>query len=124
MEIGAALDPVESRTLFRRSHWQAPWPESRSRSSYSRAMFMISGLVPKYNSSADRFEVDGANAARTFLEQRGIRTSDRDHVWTAITVHTTPGISQYMHPIAAFVTAGGEMDVLGSPASPTLQETS
>jgi len=34
-------------------------------------------------------------------------------VWTAIALHTTPGIPQYMHPVIALVTAGVEMDVLG-----------
>ena len=34
-------------------------------------------------------------------------------MWTAIALHTTPGISQLMHPDIALVTAGVEMDVLG-----------
>jgi hypothetical protein len=34
-------------------------------------------------------------------------------VWTAIALHTTPGIPQHMHPVIALVTAGVEMDVLG-----------
>jgi hypothetical protein len=34
-------------------------------------------------------------------------------VWTAIALHTTPGIPQYMDPVVALVTAGVEMDVLG-----------
>ena len=34
-------------------------------------------------------------------------------MWTAIALHTTPGIPQYMHPVIALVTAGVEMDVLG-----------
>jgi hypothetical protein len=34
-------------------------------------------------------------------------------VWTAIALHTTPGIPQHMHPVIALLTAGVEMDVLG-----------
>jgi hypothetical protein len=34
-------------------------------------------------------------------------------VWTAIALHTTPGIPQHMHPVVALLTAGVEMDVLG-----------
>jgi hypothetical protein len=34
-------------------------------------------------------------------------------VWTAIALHTTPGIPQYMHPVVALLTNGVEMDVLG-----------
>jgi hypothetical protein len=80
---------------------------------YAGAMFHDIGLVPAYSSAADRFEVDGANAARDFLRRRNISERDIDHVWTAIALHTTPGIPQYMHPVVALVTAGVEMDVLG-----------
>src|ERR1700758_3194498 len=80
---------------------------------YAGAMFHDIGLVPVYSSDTDRFEVDGANAARDFLRRHHISEQDIDHVWTAIALHTTPGIPQYMHPVVALVTAGVEMDVLG-----------
>jgi hypothetical protein len=80
---------------------------------YAGAMFHDIGLVPAYSSDADRFEVDGANAARDFLRGHNISEHDIDYVWTAIALHTTPGIPQYMHPVVALVTAGVEMDVLG-----------
>src|SRR5258708_4218747 len=80
---------------------------------YAGAMFHDIGLVPAYSSAADRFEVDGANAARDFLRRHNISEQDIDHIWTAIALHTTPGIPQYMHPVVALVTAGVEMDVLG-----------
>lgn len=80
---------------------------------YAGAMFHDIGLMPSHSSPADRFEVDGANAARAFLKERGIAAHDLDTVWTAIALHTTPGIPQYMHPVIALVTAGVEMDVLG-----------
>jgi HD superfamily phosphodiesterase len=80
---------------------------------YAGAMFHDMGLTEKYSSAAERFEVDGANAARDFLRSRGIAQADVDTVWTAIALHTTPGIPQHMHPVVALVTAGVEMDVLG-----------
>lgn len=80
---------------------------------YAGAMFHDIGLMPSHSSASDRFEVDGANAARAFLMSRGIAQQDLDTVWTAIALHTTPGIPQYMHPVVALVTAGVEMDVLG-----------
>jgi hypothetical protein len=80
---------------------------------YAGAMFHDIGLVPAYSSNTDRFEVDGANAARDFLRRHDISQQDIDRVWTAIALHTTPGIPQYMHPVIALVTAGVEMDVLG-----------
>jgi hypothetical protein len=80
---------------------------------YAGAMFHDMGLTPEYRSSRERFEVDGANAARVFLRSHGISREDLDTVWTAIALHTTPGIPQHMHPVVALVTAGVEMDVLG-----------
>jgi HD superfamily phosphodiesterase len=80
---------------------------------YAAAMFHDVGLTPAYSSAHERFEVDGANAAREFLRSHGIVQSDIDTVWTAIALHTTPGIPQHMHPVVALVTAGVEMDVLG-----------
>jgi len=80
---------------------------------YAGAMFHDMGLTPRYASADKRFEVDGANAARDFLRGHGISRQDIDTVWTAIALHTTPGIPQHMHPVIALVTAGVEMDVLG-----------
>jgi hypothetical protein len=80
---------------------------------YAGAMFHDMGLTPKHSSKQERFEVDGANAAREFLRSHDIARSDIDTVWTAIALHTTPGIPRHMHPVVALVTAGVEMDVLG-----------
>jgi hypothetical protein len=80
---------------------------------YAGAMFHDMGLVHRHSSNHERFEVDGANAARDFLRSHGIAQHDIDTVWTAIALHTTPGIPQHMHPVVALVTAGVEMDVLG-----------
>jgi hypothetical protein len=80
---------------------------------YAGAMFHDMGLTPRHSSAHERFEVDGANAARDFLRSHGIPRADVDTVWTAIALHTTPGIPRYMHPVVALVTAGVEMDVLG-----------
>src|SRR5258707_11834708 len=80
---------------------------------YARAMFHDMGLKRQYSSQTERFEVDGANAARAFLKSHKIPQRDVDVVWTAITLHTTPGIPVHMHPVIALVTAGVEMDVLG-----------
>jgi hypothetical protein len=80
---------------------------------YAGAMFHDMGLTPRYATADKRFEVDGANAARDFLHSHGIAEQDIETVWTAIALHTTPGIPQHMHPVIALVTAGVEMDVLG-----------
>src|SRR3981189_2424489 len=80
---------------------------------YACAMFHDMGLTHQHSSRDERFEIDGANVARDFLGSHGIAQQDIDTVWTAIALHTTPGIPQHMHPVVALVTAGVEMDVLG-----------
>jgi hypothetical protein len=80
---------------------------------YCGCMFHDMGLTHEHSSACERFEVDGANAARDFLQGHGIAQHDIDTVWTSIALHTTPGIPQHMHPVVALVTAGVEMDVLG-----------
>ena len=80
---------------------------------YAGAMFHDMGLTPRHSSPHERFEVDGANAARAFLKGHGISAAEIDTVWTAIALHTTPGIPPHMHPVVALLTAGVEMDVLG-----------
>jgi len=80
---------------------------------YAATMFHDVGLMPDHSSHDHRFEVDGADAARHFLRSYGIPQVDLDTVWTAIALHTTPGVPEFMHPVIALTTAGVEMDVLG-----------
>jgi hypothetical protein len=80
---------------------------------YLGAMFHDMGLTEKYSSPNQRFEVDGANAARDFMKSYGVPEREVEDVWTAIALHTTPGIPEHMRPTIALVTAGVEMDVLG-----------
>jgi HD domain len=80
---------------------------------YAGCMFHDLGLMPGHSSKSERFEVDGAHAARDFLRSHGVSEEDAYTVWTAIALHTTPGVPIHMHPVVALVTAGVEMDVLG-----------
>jgi hypothetical protein len=80
---------------------------------YAGAMFHDMGLTHPHSTAQERFEVDSANTARDFLRSHGVHQQDIETVWTAIALHTTPGIPQHMHPVVALVTAGVEMDVLG-----------
>src|SRR6201998_2002723 len=80
---------------------------------YAGAMFHDMGLTHQHSTTQERFEVDSANAARDFLRSHGVHLQDIETVWTAIALHTTPGIPQHMPPVVALVTAGVEMDVMG-----------
>ena len=80
---------------------------------YVGAMFHDIGLTDPYRTSPQRFEVDGANAARDFLLQRGVDEVDARKVWLGIALHTTPNVPEFLEPEIALVTAGVETDVLG-----------
>ncbi|MGX7678531.1 HD domain-containing protein [Jatrophihabitans sp. DSM 45814] len=80
---------------------------------YLGAMFHDLGLNEQFRHSGRRFEVDSADEARRFLQSRGVPEDSIRRVWTAIALHTTPGIPEFMEPEVALVTAGVEYDVLG-----------
>ena len=80
---------------------------------YIGAMFHDIGLTEVHRHSHERFEVDGANAARDFMRRHQLPDASIELVWDAIALHTTPGIPQHKKPEVALVTAGVEMDVLG-----------
>ncbi|MER7661831.1 HD domain-containing protein [Streptomyces sp. NPDC096193] len=80
---------------------------------YVGAMFHDLGLGERFRTSGRRFEVDGADEARRFLAARQVPEDSIRRVWTAIALHTTPGIPAFMEPEVALVTAGIEYDVVG-----------
>src|SRR5438105_15903752 len=55
---------------------------------YIGAVFHDLGLTPTYRSADHRFEIDGANAARDFLQSNGVDESAVGLVWDAIALHT------------------------------------
>lgn len=80
---------------------------------YIGAIFHDLGLNEEFRGSGRRFEVDSADEARRFLQAYGVPEDSVRRVWTAIALHTTPGIPEFMEPEVALVTAGVEYDVLG-----------
>jgi len=80
---------------------------------YVAAMFHDAGLLTPFSDAEQRFEVDGADHARAFLLDRGFPDAAAETVWTAIALHTTPGIPQRMAPEIATTYLGVLTDVLG-----------
>src|ERR1700747_312672 len=72
---------------------------------YAGAMFHDIGLTEPYRNSMLRFELDGANAARDFLRERGVDEASIRKVWLGIALHTTPGVPEFLEPEIALVTA-------------------
>ncbi|GAB7044533.1 MULTISPECIES: HD domain-containing protein [Catenuloplanes] len=71
------------------------------------------GLLESFWSPAERFEVDGADAARRFLAGRGTPAETVDVVWDAIALHTSGGIALRKRPEIAIVALGSGLDFAG-----------
>lgn len=71
------------------------------------------GLTDRY-AGEFRFEVDGANAARSFLKDRGISAEQIQLVWDAIALHTTPSLALHKEPEVAAACAGIALDVVAT----------
>ena len=70
------------------------------------------GLVHPYRRD-NRFEVDGADAAREFCEKHRVSPERVDLVWKAIALHTSPGIPTRLADEIALVHLGAGLDFLG-----------
>jgi hypothetical protein len=81
---------------------------------YVAAAFHDLGLIKKFSSHNERFEIDGANAARQFLTAHNVPEEQVQIVWEAIALHTTPGVTQYMRSEVALLHSGVGLDVLGT----------
>lgn len=80
---------------------------------YISAMFHDTGLLTPFSEEEQRFELDGADHARKFLLDRGFPESAAEVVWTAIALHTTPGIPGRMGPEIAATNYGVLTDAVG-----------
>jgi HD domain-containing protein len=80
---------------------------------YLAALFHDTGLATPFSDVEQRFEVDGADHAREFLRARGFPAAAAETVWTAIALHTTPGIPGRMGPEIAAIHFGVLTDVVG-----------
>ena len=71
------------------------------------------GLADRYTAE-ERFEVDGANAARAFLKDRGTSMQQTQVVWDAIALHTTRSIALHKEPEVVMTHSGIAVDVIGA----------
>ncbi len=80
---------------------------------YMSAMFHDVGLLTPFSDVRQRFELDGADHARKFLRDRGFSRSAAEVVWTAVALHTTPGLPGRMGPESAATNYGVLTDAVG-----------
>jgi HD domain len=70
------------------------------------------GLIERYSSKDEPFEIDGADAAKRFLGQRGFPGAKIAVIWDAIAMHTS-ALSDRKGPEVALVGNGAGVDVFG-----------
>lgn len=67
-----------------------------------------------YGNGDQRFEVDGADAAASFLREGGVAEDRVTTVWQAIALHTTVGIAHRFGPEQAIAQLGISTDIAGT----------
>lgn len=121
-EAAGLLREFSTPLLFNHSHRVFFWARELGKQSGEQfdlellficAAFHDLGLLRKFSSATDRFEVDGANAARQFLERHDVIGTRIQTAWDAIALHTTPGIAQYKQLEVELLFNGVGLDVLG-----------
>ena len=81
---------------------------------YVAALFHDAGLVPQLSSKHSSFEVDGANAAESFVKENGGSAEQGRRVWNAIVMHDMPSpYKLHQSPEAVLLGAGAGADVDG-----------
>jgi hypothetical protein len=79
---------------------------------YLGAVMHDLGFTDRFN-GPQRFEVDGADAARSFLLQEGRAEPEAELIWDAIALHTSIGIASRKAPEIALVHLGTSLDAGG-----------
>ena len=121
-EATGLLHEFSTPLLFNHSHRVFFWADELGRQTgrtYDQELLFICaafhdmGLLKRFSSAADRFEVDGANAVRQFLEHHNVPAARIQVAWDAISLHTTPGIVAYKPIEVELLYNGVGLDVLG-----------
>jgi hypothetical protein len=87
-------------------------PVADEEAAFCAALLHDLGLIPPYRRD-NRFEVDGADAARDFCAKHQVSPERADLVWKAIALHTSPGIPTRLAGEIALVHLGAGLDFLG-----------
>jgi hypothetical protein len=99
--------------LFGSLHARALGIEPDPELLYVASLFHDAGLLTPFSETHQRFEVDGADHAQKFLQERGFSRQSTELVWNAIALHTTPGIPARMGPEIAATNLGVLTDAIG-----------
>jgi hypothetical protein len=120
-EAAALIERVHSKTFVHHLHrtwWFGAFIGKKRQMKYDRELVYLAsllhdlGLTETYTAEK-RFEVDGADAARTFLHDHDYPTAKTQIVWDAIALHACADIADRREPEVALVHLGAHVDVMG-----------
>ncbi|MEO1393715.1 MAG: HD domain-containing protein [Cyanobacteria bacterium J06634_5] len=60
-----------------------------------------------------RYEIEGADAAKKFVQKQGLKDEQAEIIWDAIALHTSIGIASRKRPEIALVHLGASLDIFG-----------
>jgi hypothetical protein len=81
---------------------------------YVAAMYANMGLSHAYRRSTERYELDGADAARALLLRHRRPRRMCEDVWHAIALHTTPGVAARASPLARALASAVSTDLMAT----------
>ncbi|KIW83091.1 hypothetical protein Z517_02334 [Fonsecaea pedrosoi CBS 271.37] len=119
----AAFDLVTSAALpltivhhSLRVYLLANWLAQREKSEWADSDLLFVACIchdigtAEVHNGPQRFEVEGADAAADFLRKQMKSEAEVHEVWTAIALHTSPGIAERITPLARLVRLGVLID--------------
>ncbi|KAL6865686.1 hypothetical protein ACO1O0_001781 [Amphichorda felina] len=113
----ALPEPILNHSLrvFLIARWLADKEASEWASPENLPLLFVSTVCHDLGASdlhngRQRFEVEGADAAKTHLISHGVSPERSHQVWTAIAVHTSPGIAERIDPLSRLVRLAVKMD--------------
>lgn len=114
---GALSEPILNHSL--RTYLIAKWLAKKETSEWAspdKSPLLFSAAVchdlgaSDHYSGKQRFEVEGADAAKAHLTAHGVSPEESHKVWTAIAIHTSPGIAERIDPLSRLVRLAVKID--------------
>lgn len=115
------VERIHSKAMMAHVHrtwWFAEFLGNRRGLKYDReivylaALYHDLGLTEEYGAD-NRFEVDGADAARRILLADDYPAAKTELVWDGIALHSSGGIAERKHAEIALIYLGAHVDVFG-----------
>ena len=121
-KAAALIDRLHTPSLrnhLHRTWWFADFLGKKRGLKYDREVVYLASLMhdlgfTKEYSADQRWEVDGADAAKRFLVEHGYSEAKTELVWDGIALHTSGGIVGRKAPEIALVHFGAYVDVFGA----------